>query len=140
MIEQAVSEAGLEVVEIALRGRPGSQVLRVDIDRAGAVGVGIDDCQTVSRALSERLDEADLVAGRYTLEVSSPGADRPIRTEDDFRRNTGRPIVVRTGNGTFRGRLLGNHDGFLALETKEDDAPVKIPLDDVLEARADLGF
>ena len=144
LIEPVLAESGLELVELALRGAPGRQVLRLDIDRAGESGVTLDDCQQVSRALSPLLDESDLLPGAYLLEVSSPGVDRPIRSADDFRRNTGRRIVVtaRDGEGAERsrtGKLLGFDEGLLLLET-EGGEQHSIPLDRVVRARQEASL
>ncbi|MEW5701033.1 MAG: ribosome maturation factor RimP [Candidatus Zixiibacteriota bacterium] len=83
---------GVELVELMYH--PGRhQTIRLLVDKAG--GVTIDDCTAVSRRLSADLDAADFVPGRYTLEVSSPGLDRPLRTEADFRRKAGQEVALR---------------------------------------------
>jgi ribosome maturation factor RimP len=135
---------GLELVDLALKGSPGRQVLRLDIDRAGAEGVDLADCQRVSRALEQALDREETMPGSYSLEVSSPGLDRPIRSADDFRRNTGRRIVVTTsaddaGQREHHGTLLGCRDGELRLEGN-DRVELRIPLESVISARQDVGF
>jgi ribosome maturation factor RimP len=101
------------VVEVRFHAQGQHSFLRVDIDRAGPRGVDLGDCEAVSRILDRSLEESALLAERrYDLQVSSPGLDRPIRSEDDFRRNTGRRIVltVQAGDGrseTIRGVLVG---------------------------------
>ncbi len=80
---RVTAEAGLELVEVSLRGSSRRRVVRVDIDRAGPDGVGLQDCQRVSEALGLELDREELLHSGYTLEVSSPGIDRPIRTPDE---------------------------------------------------------
>jgi len=141
LIEPILGDEGLELVEVALMGPPGRQMLRLDIDRAGATGVDISDCQRVSRSLDPVLEEADLIAAGYVLEVSSPGVDRPIRSVDDMRRNQGRWIVVTTaeagGQQTYRGTLLGSSEGEIRLEN-EDRKEIRIPLDSVLMARREV--
>lgn len=141
---RVVRECGLELVDFKIHRSGGIRLVRLDIDRAGAVGVGLDDCQRVSRTLSAVLDEADLIQSRYHLEVSSPGADRPIRTADDIRRNTGRRVLVladdpRRGRCCYRGRLLGAASGGLLLET-EDGQPLTVPLERVVKAQQDLAI
>lgn len=144
MVGPLLADRGLELVEIAIKGATGRQVLRLDIDRAGTRGVGLADCQRVSQLLGEVLDGADLIHGRYVLEVSSPGLDRPIRSADDIRRNTGRRVVV-TSRGEdgerllHHGRLLGCHDGQLRLEGDDEDE-VRIPLERVVSARQEVAF
>ena len=135
--------AGLELVDISIRGNSGRRLLRVDVDRCGPRGVDLEDCQRVSRALGDALDESDLISTHYTLEVSSPGIDRPIRTADDIRRNTGRRIRVDTiepdaeGRREFRGILIGGEGGCLRLE-EQAGQQVTIALDQVQLARQDV--
>ena len=135
---------GLEVVELVFHGTGGRWLLRLHIDRAGPVGVGIEDCQRVSRALGEALDDADLIDHSYTLEVSSPGIDRPIRTPDDIRRNTGRRVVMETsesvlGRRRFRGVLLAAEGEDLRLR-EDDGAEVLVPGRRVVRAQQDSAF
>jgi ribosome maturation factor RimP len=144
LVDTVASRFGVELVELQLRGAPNRRVLRVDIDRAGVPGVDVDDCRRVSEALGAALDEADLVPEPYVLEVSSPGADRPIRTVEDVRRNTGRRVVVTAaleGNGQrdYCGRLVGLEDGCLLVEG-ERAKPWRIPFDTVVHAKQEVSF
>jgi len=137
-------EVGVELVDLTLRGSGKRRRLRVDIDRCGAESVTLEDCQEVSRGLGEAIEAAELIPGSYVLEVSSPGADRPIRTVDDIRRNTGRRIIVNTaepigGRRSFKGLLLGGENGSLKL-AEEGDGEVIIPLGKVQIARQDIGI
>jgi len=133
---------GLELVELSVRGS-GNRLVRVDIDRCGPRGVDLADCQRISHALGSALDESDLIPARYTLEVSSPGIDRPIRTADDIRRNTGRAIRVSTiepndeGRREFKGILLGGEQGFLRLQ-ETSGREVSIAIEQVQMARQDV--
>jgi ribosome maturation factor RimP len=141
---QVAEEAGVELVDLELRGSSNRRRLRVDIDKSGPRGVDLDDCQKVSKALGLALDEADPIGGSYVLEVSSPGADRPISSADDIRRNTGRRIVVTTedseeGMRSVRGLLLGETNGCLKL-AEEGNGEVEIPLGKVRIARQDIGI
>src|SRR5918911_1730366 len=82
---------GLEIFDVQLRREAAGMVLRVQIDRPGPAAtaqesVSIEDCAQVSRDLSAILDVEDVVPGAYTLEVSSPGLDRPLKRVDDYRR------------------------------------------------------
>ncbi len=138
------SELGLEVVDVVLREAGRRSYLRVDVDRAGPRGVGIDECRRVSEALGAALDEAEVMEHSYTLEVSSPGLDRPIRTEDDIRRNTGRRVVAETtdpvaGRRSFRGVLLGLDSGEFRLR-EEDGMEIGIPLAALRAVRQDPVF
>jgi len=142
---RAVEECGLELVELMLRGSSRRRTLRVDIDRPGPRGVDLEDCKRVSESLGAAIDaDDDLIEGSYLLEVSSPGIDRPIRSFDDIRRNTGRRIVVTTRGAaeerrSVRGLLKGRRDSVLLLED-EDRNEIEIPLENVETARQDAEF
>lgn len=123
--ERVVRSHGLELFDLQLRREPIGWVLRVVIDRPvvrdgqGEIvverredSIGIDECQRVSDDLGTVLDVEDAVEKHYTLEVSSPGLDRPLRHVDDYRRFAGRKVkLVVTeavdGQMHFEGRLLG---------------------------------
>jgi ribosome maturation factor RimP len=102
---------GMEIVDIELKhegGRSG-RVLRLYLDKEG--GPSMDDLSRMSRSLSDLLDEYDVVDGAYTLEVSSPGINRPLKRPEHFSRCVGKKIRVRTretinGRCSFLGRLL----------------------------------
>src|SRR5207249_10666793 len=100
--------AGIEMVHLELGRQKGGWHVRLFIDKPG--GVTLDDCAAISRQFGEELDALDVVDGAYTLEVSSPGLDRPLRNESDYRRVTGRPVTVSLfepvqGQKHIRGRL-----------------------------------
>ena len=82
----------IELVDIELIGKEGNQVLRIYIDQRN--GITLDQCKTVSREMSDILDMLDLIQGRYRLEVSSPGIDRPLKNEKDFKRNINRKVKI----------------------------------------------
>ena len=101
---------GLEVVEFIFRGQGRHSLLRIDIDRAGMPSVALADCERFSRELGDRIEDLPFSASSYELQVSSPGIDRPIRSDDDLRRNAGRPVwmefrdesgIVRELRGTL---------------------------------------
>ncbi len=142
LVSRIAVDLDVELVDIAMRGAGGRRVLRVDIDRPGPDGVSIEDCQKLSYAISEALEENDLIPYRYVLEVSSPGADRPIRSEDDARRNAGRMVVVESRDDegktqTIRGRLAGYDAGALVVES-DSERMVHIPLERVVKAHQAL--
>ena len=146
---------GLEIFDVQLRREPIGMVLRVVIDRPdpGRVeqpeeSVGIEDCQRVSQDLSALLDvedefgETDL-AETYTLEVSSPGLDRPLRHEADFRRFAGRLAKLVTKEpiarqSAFAGRIAGIENGAVLLE--EGRKTHRVPLDRIKRANLDVEF
>ena len=92
------TELGLEVLELMVRGQRGSRMVRLVVDADDPdpeVQVGIDDIAALSRDLEAALDDGDLIAGGYTLEVTSPGADRALTRPRDFARNRGRRLRVQ---------------------------------------------
>lgn len=138
-----VERQGLEIVDVVLRCSGSRWFLRLDIDRTGPAGVGLDECARVSGLVEQVLDEADLMTQSYVLEVSSPGLDRPIRTDDDVRRNTGRRVVVQThepleGRRHFRGILRGLEGEALRLE-EDEGKEVLIPRAGILKAHQEIG-
>lgn len=92
IIAPVISDQGIELVDMELKGAPGRRFLRIIVDTESGIQVG--QCSELSRLLSDLLDTENPIDGRYTLEVTSPGIDRPLRTERDFRRNLGRLIAV----------------------------------------------
>ena len=135
---------GLEIFDVQLRRESIGTVLRVIIDRPDRGvperpedAVGIEECQRVSQDLSALLDveedelEETALGQNYTLEVSSPGLDRPLRHEPDYRRFTGRLAKIVTaepvnGQSAFAGRIGGVEGGDLLLE--EGRKPHRVPL------------
>ena len=91
---------GLEIIETAFVRESGEWYLRLYIDKRG--GVGIDDCERLSKELSAILDDADLIDRAYNLEVSSPGLDRPLKTEADFLRHEGELLEIRMLPGKLK--------------------------------------
>ena len=146
---------GLEIFDVQLRREPIGMVLRVVIDRPdpGRVetpdeSVGITDCQRVSQDLSALLDvedefgEGDL-GDKYTLEVSSPGLDRPLRHEADYRRFAGRLAKIVTTEpldrqSAFAGRIAGVENGAVMLE--EGRKTHRVPLAKIKRANLDVEF
>lgn len=112
---EVATSLGLEIVEFVFHSRGRHSLLRIDIDRPGMPGVGLGDCETFSRTLGDRIEDLTFFDAPYDLQVSSPGIDRPIRTDDDLRRNAGRPVWMefRDENGTvreLRGTLSESHE------------------------------
>jgi ribosome maturation factor RimP len=140
---------GLEIFDVQFRREAPGMVLRVQIDRPGPAAsaeesVSVEDCAHVSRDLSAILDVEDLVPTAYTLEVSSPGLDRPLRREDDYRRFAGRraKIVMREkvdGQGFFRGTLRGV-EGTDVLIDAEDHKTHRVPLGVITRANLEVEF
>src|SRR5262245_39272183 len=140
---------GLELYDVQFRREASGMVVRVQIDRPGPSAtaeesVSVDDCARVSRDLSAVLDVEDIVPTAYTLEVSSPGLDRPLKGSRDFERFIGRraKIVVRErvdGQGYFKGRLAGM-DGDAVLVEGEDGRVHRVGLDAITRANLEVDF
>jgi len=140
---------GLEIFDVQFRREAPGMVLRVQLDRPGPAAtaddcVSVDQCARVSRDLSAILDVEDVVPTAYTLEVSSPGLDRPLRRLDDYRRFTGRlaKIVMREkvdGQGFFRGTIAGV-DGQDVLIDGDDRRTHRVPLDVITRANLEVEF
>ena len=113
------AQQGCEIWDVEYVKEAGSWYLRVYIDKE--TGVSIDDCEAVSRTLSDLLDEADPIEGSYTFEVSSAGAERPLKRPSDFQRFLGHPVLVKTykpkdGRKEFAGTLAGYDNGAVLLD------------------------
>lgn len=91
-IKPVVEEENLELVDLEFSGGGPASVLRVYVDRSA--GVTVDQCAHLSRKISDLLDMDDLISGRYRLEVSSPGLDRPLVSGADFKRKIGKKVRV----------------------------------------------
>ena len=118
----AVEEAGCELWDVEYVREAGAWYLRLYIDKAG--GVDILDCERVSRQVSDLLDEADPIEGSYTFEVSSAGAERPLKRPGDYERFMGSPVLVklykaRDGRKEFAGVLAGYENGDVTITAGE---------------------
>jgi ribosome maturation factor RimP len=132
VIEPVLQSHGVELVDVEWRGHAQRGVLRVAIDKPG--GVGIADCERVSRELGDVLDANDVIAGHYDLEVSSPGLDRPLRTEREYRWAIGKPVRCWLSDGReVRGRL-SDVDG-ARLVVVGESGPHDVPREEVRRAR-----
>lgn len=141
--DRAAATSGVEVVDVSVRGSSRRRAVRVDIDRPGPAGVTIDDCERVSAELGNILEGDDVLDDSFVLEVSSPGLDRPIRSDDDVRRNVGRVVEVVAADESGERRVVGVLRGRTADTVLiENDAgeTVRVPRDAVREVRQHVGF
>jgi ribosome maturation factor RimP len=147
--ERVAAGYGLEIFDVQFRREAPGMVLRIQIDRPGPASteqdsVSVHDCATVSRELSALFDVEEVVPTAYTLEVSSPGLDRPLRRPDDYRRFAGRlaKVVMRErvdGQGFFRGRIAGV-EGQDVLIDADDGRTHRVPLDAITRANLEVEF
>jgi len=134
-----LEELGLELVEMQFRREQNGWVLRLIIDKQD--GVGLDDCATASREISQLLDIEDFIDQAYKLEVSSPGLDRPLKSMADFQRFIGRKARIKTiesiaGEHVFIGRIQQAEGETIILEVGRKE--VTIPFSQVSKARLEI--
>ena len=144
LIEPLVDDHGLELVDVDLKRGRAPWTLRVIVDTQEGDGrVPVEQCAGVSREIGSHLDAGNLIPSRYTLEVSSPGLDRVLAREKDFRAACGREVKLETraprdGRRRFRGRLVGFDDEVARLLV--DGEEVEIAFADVASANAVYEF
>ena len=139
VIHPIVLNEGMEVVDIEYRRESGGWVLRLILDKEG--GVTLDDCTRVSREVGRSLDVEDVIQTAYTLEVSSPGLTRPLKTDKDFMKYLHRLVKVRTvdpiqNRRQFKGKLLGVSENGVQIEV--DGGVFQIPLSNVAKANLEI--
>lgn len=140
IIEPVIMSLGIRLDYMELNKVRGNLLLRVFIDKEG--GVTIDDCELVSHEIGAVLDVEDPIPASYTLEVSSPGLDRPLRNPEDFKRFSGKTIRVTTYSPVdkqtfFIGDIIeaGDNDVVLLLPR---DRRVVIPYSNISKARLEV--
>lgn len=125
LIRPVVEADGLEFVELSFATEGAQKVLRVTVDRHGGLGLG--QIATTSERISRRLDLEDFEEGRYLLEVSSPGLERPLREPRDFQRKTGERVkvkVVQPVAETLLGRLTKADEEGIVVATEQGERQV----------------
>lgn len=145
MAMEVTADEGVELYDVQIQGGGKRTLVRVLIDKDG--GVTINDCERVSNSLSALLDVEDLIKSPYTLEVSSPGIDRPLVKQKDFERNVGKLVKIITSekinNQTlFKGRIIdvGSDWVRISLERKGVSESLFIPLDKISKANLEIEF
>ena len=122
MILPLVEAQRFELVDVEYVKEAGNWYLRVYIDKEG--GITVDDCELISRAFSDLLDEADFIEDSYILEVSSPGLGRPLKKEKDYARSMGKELEIRTyrpidKQKVFYGILLAYDNNSVTIEEQD---------------------
>jgi ribosome maturation factor RimP len=138
LAKQVADEHGVEIFDIELLGR-GKVVLRAVIDKEG--GVTLDDCERFSRSLGALLDVEDPLPRSYTLEVSSPGLDRPLRDMQDFQKNSGKLARVITvekieNQNFFIGRIKEVAHNLITLSVSNRE--IAIPFEKISKAKLEV--
>jgi ribosome maturation factor RimP len=139
MMDPILSQEGLELADIEYRRESKGWVLRLYLDKEG--GVTLDDCTRVSQEVGRNLDIEDFIQAPYTLEVSSPGLTRSLKTEKDFEKNCQRLVKVKTfdpieNRRSFKGRLLRVSEKTIEIES--DGGIFQIPLNNVAKANLEI--
>ncbi len=141
IVVQELDTLGFDLVELRRGGSRARPVLEIRIDRRDGTKVTIEDCARASRAIEARLEAGALVSEQYVLEVSSPGADRPLRTAADWRRFVGRRATVTSGvlaGGKQEVEILGldGEDSAAVAHVRDPKGrETHVPLADITQAR-----
>ena len=135
LISPIIEQNQFELVDVEYVKEGGTWYLRAYIDKPG--GITVDDCEVVSRALSDLLDKHDFIEDAYVLEVSSPGLGRPLKKEKDFARSIGEEVDVRTF------RAISHQKEYTGIRRDYDKEKIVLEMEDqeLLEiARADIAL
>ena len=122
LLQPIIDANGFELVDVEYVKEAGTWYLRAYIDKPG--GITVDDCEIVSRAFSDILDEKDYIDDTYIFEVSSPGLGRPLKKEKDFARSIGEEVEIRTY------RAIDRQKEFIGILTEYDKDTVTIEYED----------
>lgn len=141
MLEDPASEHGLELVAVEVTGAGGAQVVRVFLDREG--GIDIDAIAGANEWISDLLEASDHLHAAYTLEVSSPGIERPLRKPADYERFAGREAVIKLvapveRRGSLTGTLAGFADGAVLIDV--DGTRMSVPLETIKKSHLKFDF
>lgn len=139
LVVSMLENSGFSLIQLALRGHQHSHVLEIFIDSENDVSA--ETCAFLSRKISSELDRKSIIPGKYTLIVSSPGVDRPLKFPVQYKKNTGRKLQVTFREGDFtkrvHGRLTNCTDTGIQLDT-DDNLLYSVPYDSIVEAKVSL--
>lgn len=133
--EPVITDLGFELVQLEFKGG----ILQIFAENPKTANLSLDECTAIHKILSPLLEVEDPIKGAYTLEISSPGIDRPLVKAEDFRKYAGFEArleldeAVDSGQKRFRGLILGEDDGFITL--REDKTDHRIELEAIKKAR-----
>jgi ribosome maturation factor RimP len=139
LLDPVADAAGYEIVRLRLMGGEHARRLQIMAERPDG-DMNVEDCARLSRAISEIMDAADPISGEYTLEVSSPGVDRPLTRLKDFETYEGLEARleldrVAEGRKRFRGQLAGVEDGQVAIDLEGEAETALVPFSWIVEAK-----
>ena len=140
LLDPVAEAAGYEIVRLRLMGGEHARRLQIMAERPSDGDMNVEDCARLSRAISEIMDAADPIAGEYTLEVSSPGVDRPLTRLKDFAVYEGYEARleldrVAEGRKRFKGMLAGVEDDAVAIDLEGEEETAIIPFSWIVEAK-----
>ena len=140
LLDAVAEAAGYAIVRLRLMGGEHARRLQIMAERPSDGDMNVEDCARLSRAISEIMDAADPIAGEYTLEVSSPGVDRPLTRIADFETYEGYEARIELdrlaeGRKRFKGVLAGVEDGQVAFDLEGEDETALIPFAWIVEAK-----
>lgn len=140
LLDPVAEAAGYEIVRLRLMGGAERRRLQIMAERASDGDMVVEDCARLSRAISEVMDAADPISGEYTLEVSSPGIDRPLTRPKDFEAWEGFEVKIELdrlaeGRKRFRGVLQGIEDDQVGIDLEGEAETAMIPLAWIVEAK-----
>ena len=140
LLDPVAEAAGYEIVRLRLMGGEHARRLQIMAERPVDGDMNVEDCARLSRAISEIMDAADPIAGEYTLEVSSPGVDRPLTRLKDFATFEGHEARLELdrmaeGRKRFKGMLAGVEDDAVAIDLDGEEETAMIPFSWIVEAK-----
>lgn len=141
LLDQLLLENGFELFDIEFKKGPRGTLVRVFLDKDG--GITVEDCARISRELGSLIDVYELIDGKHTLEVSSPGLTRALKKPRDFQRVVGKTVKIKTRrdfdkNNVFLGKLVGFTDGIAFIDV--EGKGFEIPFDSIKKANLEIEF
>ncbi len=145
-VESYLDDRSIFLVDVNVKGKSGNQKILVFID--GDNGVDVDECSKISKKLSNELDEKDILEGKYLIEVSSPGVDRPLKSIRQYPKHIGREFeLITKDNKKFQGKLLGVDDEEIEISIKSskikkelNSQSLKLQFNNIEEAKVIIRF
>ena len=137
--EILLEDSSLFLVDVVLKGHTGNQRLNVELD--GDHGLAIDTCASVSRRLGNWIEEEDLIPGKFILEVSSPGADKPLLNRRQYKKHVGRQLKVQTTEGLeINGLLTSVETDLIAIVENKKKEPAMVSFDQIKSSNVIISF